>query len=242
MLMCCLCLLSKCMSRNFSSKNDFPQRPHVHWDGLCWYLTACCGPKMSRLGWNGHSMEMFTLYFSRTGTHLLLIILLTIRALFLGQDILNTVGPGHGIRDNRISPIIYKKNRNKRRRYNFQHCAGKTETHFKITIISLHSYSLNLPNTTMRSINFLIIGLILRIVAGRRHRYVGYLVTTFNVNNWNDINYKLTISYWCATKLFLHDVTPNSKYIYRLLFAIWTARQCVCNQQYNGVQNYCAKT
>lgn len=108
-LMIPLWRLSKCMSKYFSSKKDLPQSPQVHCEGLCWNFTACWGPKMSLLGWKGHSSGILTLYFSRTGVHLFWTIFLTILALSLGQDILNIAGPGHGISDRRKSPTTWRK-------------------------------------------------------------------------------------------------------------------------------------
>lgn len=51
------------------------------------------------MGWNGHSIGKFTLYFSRIGIHFDFMRFLTIRALSRGQDILKTLGPGQGIKD-----------------------------------------------------------------------------------------------------------------------------------------------
>uniref|UniRef100_A0A8D8AKY8 (northern house mosquito) hypothetical protein n=1 Tax=Culex pipiens TaxID=7175 RepID=A0A8D8AKY8_CULPI len=99
MLMFPLCRCSKCMSRCFSSKKLLPQKPHVHWLGRCCFLAVCCGPKMSRSGWNGHSSGSLTWYFSRIGSHFDWTILRTTRELSREQDILNTLGPGHGMID-----------------------------------------------------------------------------------------------------------------------------------------------
>lgn len=99
--------VSKCKSKNFSSKKLLPQNPHSNWLGRFCFFAACCGPNISLSGWNGHSIGNFTWYFSRIGSHFDCTIFLTTLVLSLEHEILKTDGPGHGMRDRKHMTITF---------------------------------------------------------------------------------------------------------------------------------------